>query len=174
MTTHKKRDGATFAFSFEQSVEVLDYGRMVYWIVRLPKALASRAPFAGSKKVRFVGLIGGRKVALAWLTDRRGHYCMVSKALARAAKVSPGSRVRVEFDVAGEDDVIVPAEIREALRQEPAWRKPWNALTPGKQRGLAHMVAKVKDEEARAQKAIAILTAVAAGNVPGPPPRRRA
>ncbi|MBS2017427.1 MAG: YdeI/OmpD-associated family protein [Deltaproteobacteria bacterium] len=162
-----------FAFTVEGSVEELDYGRMVYWVVRLPKAIATRAPFDEAKKVRFVGRIGGQKVALAWLTDARGHYCMVSKAVARAAKVTVSSRVRVEFDLAGEDDVEVPPEIREALRQEPAFRKPWKALTPGKQRGLCHMVAKMKNEDARALKAVAILTAVAEGNVPGPPPRRR-
>lgn len=162
-----------FAFTFDGRIEELDYGRMVYWILRLPRPIASRAPFDAAKKVRFVGRIGGQKVALAWLSDARGHYCMVSKAVARAAKVTVGSRVRVEFDVAAEDDVEVPPEIREALRQEPAFRKPWKALTPGKQRGLAHMVAKVKNDDARALKAVAILTAVAEGNVPGPPPRRR-
>jgi len=81
--------------------------------------------------------------------------------------------VRVEFDIAGEDDVVVPPEIREALRQEPAYRKPWAALSAGKQRGLSHMVAKVKSDEGRALKAIEVLTAVVEGNIPGPPRRRR-
>lgn len=173
MKTSRRRHVSKFAYSFERAIEVLDYGRFVYWIVRLPDELASRAPFSASKKVRFVGRIGGQRVALAWLAGRAGHYCMISKALARAAGATVGSRVRVEFDLATEDRVIVPPEIREAIRQEPEFRKPWASLSPGKRRALSHMVARLKGDDARARKAVAILTAVAAGNVPGPPPRRR-
>lgn len=162
-----------FAYGFDGRVEVLDYGRMVYFIVRLPKALEGRRPFAERKKIRMVGRIGSEDVALAWLVDAKGHYCLVSKALAAAAKIGVGSKVRVVFDVVGDDVLDVPAEIREALRQEPDFREPWKALTRGKQRGLCHLVTKLKSEDARALKAIAILRAVADGNVPGPPRRRR-
>jgi uncharacterized protein YdeI (YjbR/CyaY-like superfamily) len=69
--------------------------------------------------------------------------------------------------------VFLPPRLQ---KQAPfaARKKLRDALTPGKQRGLAHMVGTLKRPELRAQRAVEVMRAVEDGNVPGPPKRRRA
>ena len=62
-----------------------------------------------------------------------------------------------QFDGVALRTVEVPAELREALRQEPAWRKLWAAQTPGRQRGIAHHVDSARSPETRAARAVEAL-----------------
>jgi hypothetical protein len=151
------------AFEFATKVDLIDYGRMVYWVLRLPKALQNQAPFKDRKRVRMEGEISGVPVRLAWVVDAKGHYLMLGRSTAKRAGLGVGSTARVRFKLVGDDAVEVPAEIREALRQEPSWRAPWRALTPGMQRSLSYLVLRMRTEEKRAQRAVEVLEHVAAG-----------
>jgi hypothetical protein len=173
----RKTSIEAYPYAFTAELEELEIGgTMRYWVVFLPAKLQKKAPFAAKKKLRMRGVVGGpggKPVSMAWQVSRGRHYVMFGRALARSLGLALGHSVDIAFDVVDPDDVDVPEELREALYQEPDWEKLWSALTPGKQRGLAHMVRSVKSPELRAQRAVDVMRAVEAGNVPGPPRRRR-
>jgi hypothetical protein len=163
-----KKKNLAYTYSFAAPLEVLDFGRMKYWVIRLPLTLRKQVPFSNQRVVRMRGKIADQTVSLAWTLSGPTHYVLVSKALARAAKIGIGDHVHVAFSIVSSDEILVPAEIAEALRQEPEWQRAWDALTPGARRGLCHMVDKLKDEEKRAMRAISILESVQRGDHPRP------
>jgi Bacteriocin-protection, YdeI or OmpD-Associated len=161
-----KKKSLAYTYSFSAPLEVLDFGRMKYWVVRLPLTFRRQVPFSNQRVVRMRGKIADQAVSLAWTLSGPTHYVLVSKALARAAKIAIGDSVQIAFNIVASDEIIVPAEVAEALRQEPEWQQAWDALTPGARRGLCHMVDKLKDEEKRAMRAINILESVQRGDHP--------
>ena len=50
----------------------------------------------------------------------------------------------------------MPAELEAALHEDEAARKAWNALTPGRRRGYAHMMSSREREARRERKAGAV------------------
>ncbi len=168
-----KTKRSTFDHTIEGRLEEVDYGRMTYWVVFLPPRLEAQRPFLEQRKLRMRGEVAGRAVSLAWQLKGGRHYVMFGKTLAKALGLVPGSKVSLSFSLVPDDEVDVPAELREALRQEATWQSLWRALTPGKRRGLAHLVGKVKSPDLRAQRAVELLRSLEDGVVPGPPPRRR-
>lgn len=51
----------------------------------------------------------------------------------------------------------MPEELLEVFRQDPAGKKLFHALTPGKQRTLLYIIGKVKDQEKRINRALVIV-----------------
>lgn len=51
----------------------------------------------------------------------------------------------------------MPEELLEVFRQDPAGKKLFHALTPGKQRTLLYIIGKVKDQEKRIHRALVIV-----------------
>jgi len=158
--------------TFRGKLEELVWGRMRYWVIFLPARLESRAPFSEKKKLRMRGTVDGQPVALAWQLHEGRHYVMFGKAAAKKLGIALGATVGMTFTLVSDDDVEVPEELRLALAQEPEWRALWKKLTPGQQRGLAHMVNSAKRPETRAARAIDVMRRVEEGVVPGPPRRR--
>jgi hypothetical protein len=162
----------SFDYTIRVALEELLIGKtMSYWVLFLPRKLQDTEPFAARKRMRMRGTANGQSVSLAWQLSSRRHYVMFGRTAAKALGIALGQQVELAFSLVSDAEVLVPEELAEALRQEPSWRKAWRALTPGKQRGLCHMVNTAKDPERRAQRAVDILRAVEAGNVPGPPKR---
>lgn len=171
----KRSRAPAWTHSFEGPIEVIDYGRMVYWAVFLPKALASLPAFASGRPVRMRGRVGGATgvdVALAWQRKNGRRYILLSKAIAKKIGASAGSRVQVAFDLVEDEEVVVPDEIEEAMRQEADWRALWAKLTPGQRRAASHRVSSAKGESIRADRAIRIFRDLEEGRTPGPPRRR--
>ena len=105
---------------FVGPLESLDYGRMVYWVSFLAEGLQKRAPFVAGGRLRMRRTIGGEPCLLAWLREKGRHYLLVSQAFARTLHVLLGNRVKVRFSLVEAARIAFPAEIAEALRQEPA------------------------------------------------------
>lgn len=177
--TRAKKAG--FPYAFEGVLEELAIGRdpsnaMRCWGVFLPAALQKRAPFSAKKKLRMRGVVGGasgKPVSLAWQVSNGRHDVMFGRGAAKSLGLALGETVELAFDLVSEHDVDLPDELREALDQEPTWKELWSALTPGKQRGLAHMVRTLKNPDLRAQRAVDLLRGLEDGIVPGPPKRAR-
>jgi hypothetical protein len=140
----------------------LDYGRMTYWVIYLPKKLERALPFEETPRLRIQGTIDGQPVSLALLPMRGRHYLLVSRSLASKIGARLGGRVSVAFTVVTSDHVPVSAELAEALRQEPAWAALWERMTPGAKRGVCHRVNSAKRAETRARRAIEALRALGA------------
>ena len=173
----QKRSEARFDHVFAGKLEeLLIGGTMSYWVVFLPASLQKKAPFSAKQRLRMRGVVGGVKgkpVSMAWQLSGGRHYLMFGKATAKSLGIALGGKVEVAFRLVDETAVDLPEELAEALSQEPGWEKHWAALSPGKQRGVAHLVAKIKSPELRAQRAVDLLRGLEEGIVPGPPSRAR-
>jgi uncharacterized protein YdeI (YjbR/CyaY-like superfamily) len=66
--------------------------------------------------------------------------------------VSLGDRVFIQFDIADQDAVEVPEELRFALEVNDQAAAVWSGLTPGKRRGFAYRVNSAKRRETKANR----------------------
>jgi uncharacterized protein YdeI (YjbR/CyaY-like superfamily) len=74
---------------------------------------------------------------------------MPPKSPIERAGISIVTVVEVAFKVLAQDAVDVLSKLLAALQAEPKAREAWSALSAGKQRGLAYMVASAKRAETR-------------------------
>ncbi len=70
---------------------------------------------------------------------------MLPKEGLKAAGLRIGSVVEVSFRVVPQDDVDLPEELADLLAKRARPRAAWQRLSPGKQRGLAYLVASVRE-----------------------------
>ncbi|RYE93807.1 MAG: DUF1905 domain-containing protein [Myxococcales bacterium] len=149
-------DAPTYTFTAPLEAEQLGNAQFVF--IHLPDHLQALPAFAAPGRRRMKGTVAGVPVHRAWQPTREGRrYLMLSAAICQQAGLSPGDPVTVSFSLVDDDHVEVPAELREALRQEPAWRRRWAAQTPGRQRGIAHHVDSARSPETRAARAVEAL-----------------
>lgn len=158
-----------FDFEFTAPLAVRRVGEASFRVLYLPAALAASAPFAGRARVRMEGEIADVPVRAAWQPTADGRrFVMVSRKLCREAGLVVGRPCEVRFRLVDDADVLVPEELEAALAATPAARRAWERLTPGRRRGLAHLVAGASRPETRARRVEQVLAELA-----GAPPRRR-
>jgi hypothetical protein len=148
---------------------------LTYRVVFLERPLESQLTFGKGNRLRIEGEIEDVPVNLAWQSaPGRGHYLMVSPALVRQLKLKLGDVVTVRFNPVPEDAVVLPEVLADALRASSKRRKLWEALTPGRQRGLSSFVTAVRSPEAQASRVETVFEELAAGvTIKTGPPRKR-
>lgn len=145
--------------SFEGRVEALIWGRATYTILPLPQAVVD----ALGKTRRVEGEINEHPVNLA-LTRApvvEGVFLWAGQSLLERIGIRPGDRLEVRLRPAADDQVDLPQDIAAALVAAGVLA-PWDALTPGKQRGLLYPINAAKTEATRAKRIgnlIALLSA---------------
>lgn len=150
--------------------------QLSYKVLFASSALERELPFAAHPRLRIEGEIEDVPVQLAWQpSSGRGHYVMVSPAVMKALGVSLGDEVTLRFNLAPQDAVEVPEELR-ALVDGTARRKElWSALTPGRRRGLSHFVASAKTAPTRSRRAALVVEKLETDRLAdlAPPSKRR-
>ncbi len=163
----------TYPFAFEGplSRHGVGKGERVLWyaVLFLPPELAAELPFARHPRLRVEGEIADVPVAGAWMPTGDGRrYFIVSPAVRKATQARLGTLLDMRFRVADQDAVEVPEALARALAADPAAQAAWDVLTPGRRRGLAHLVGAAKTEPTRARRVAEVLAAMR-----DPAPRRR-
>jgi len=146
---------------FESIVEAARRG----WPASLPVPSAVAARFVmDARPVRVICTLGTARFPCAIVSSGDRRFIHLSQRLRDEAGVAIGQRVSVTL-VRDErpSEVGLPVELEEVLRQEPSGAKLFAALTPGRQRGIAALVLRVKSSERRIEKALAIVQAIEAG-----------
>lgn len=140
--------------SFEGAVEPLEWGRATYTILRLPPDVA--AALDGAKRVE--GEINEHPVNLAPTRAPvvEGLFLWAGQSLLDRAGILPGERVEVRLRPAPDDRVDVPDDVAAAIRGGGA-QAAWDALTPGRQRGLLYQVGTAKAAATRARRIAALV-----------------
>ncbi|MEM1364359.1 MAG: YdeI/OmpD-associated family protein [Pseudomonadota bacterium] len=140
-------------YEFTARIDKIDYGRMVYAVVFLPKALAEKLPFGKQPRLRVIAEIrsGGAEPKIvehagALLPEERGYYILLSKKVLTRLAAEIDDEVTVAFGLDDPDRVDIPPALADALAEEPDLQEAWQALTPGKQRGLAYRISQAKTE----------------------------
>lgn len=161
-----------FTHHFETRITRHAVGTYQYTVVYLDASLHTELPLADHARLRIEADVSGVPVKGAWQPARGRWYLMLPKQALKEAGLRIGSAVDVSFRVLPQDDVDIPAELEALLAAKARVRKAWQALSAGKQRGLAHMVASAKRAETRASR-VAQVEAVLLGKAPLPWERRR-
>ena len=143
-----------YPFEYETEVTNRDFGKYHYVCINLPQEMQTALPFDQHPRLRVKGEMAGYDFEGAWQPQKDGPYwLMIPKGIQKAAGLSIGDPIRVAFGIADQDAVNVPSELAGAL-EEAGLEDDWNALTPGKRRGLSYTVEKAK-APATKQKRIA-------------------
>lgn len=138
-----------FTYHFETRIARHAVGSYRYTVVYLDPSLHDQLPFHEHARLRIEADVSGVPVKGAWQPARGQWYLMLPKRPLKDAGLTVGSSVEVAFRVLPQDDVDVPEELAVMLANKAPVRTAWEQLSPGKQRGLAHMVASAKRPETR-------------------------
>jgi hypothetical protein len=141
-----------YPFQFEPRVKLLEFGNFSLSVVLLPKKLGAKLPLKKMPRLRITGEINGIRFEGALQPSKQGHYLMVSRRLLKLCGSAVGEKVTIEFDIADQNAVEIPDDLRFALDADEAMAAKWSALTPGKRRGWAYRIAAAIRPETREQR----------------------
>lgn len=142
---------------FAAPIAEYDFGRMAYHVVYLPKDLQTVLDTANNPRLRIRGEIDGFDIAAAIMPSSAGPYVMCSKRIQKQIGKSLGDMVDVRFGLDNPDAVDVPAELQDALADDPYARDVWDSWTPGKKRGFAHRIHSAKTAPTRHKRVAEVM-----------------
>jgi hypothetical protein len=141
--------------TFEGRIEPMVWGRSTYTILRIPRDVVD----ALGPARRVEGEIAEHPVNLAPTRAPviEGAFLWAGQSLLDRIGIAPGDVVEVRLRPAPDDRVDVPDDLALAMRAADVI-SVWEALTPGKRRGLLYKIDTAKTEATR-QKRIGLLVA---------------
>jgi hypothetical protein len=165
-----------FTHVFEGPIEELVYpGAFTYRILRLPADVEAELPFTTHPRLRVTGEIAELPVSLAFNPDPgKRRYVILSTRFCRDAHIDVGDQVEFRFNIADQDAVDIPEELSALLAENSMAIAAWEALTPGKRRGLVSQIASAKTAQTRLRRAAALVDDLASGRPLRLGPSRRA
>ncbi|WP_050529624.1 YdeI/OmpD-associated family protein [Pseudaestuariivita atlantica] len=146
--------------TFTARIVPMEWGDSTYTVLPLPDDV--RAALGPAKRVE--GEINEHPVNLAVtrapVLDMP--FLWTGKSLLDEIGIAPGDEVEVRLRPADPDAVDVPRDVTLALRSAGV-TDAWDALTPGKRRGLLHTVKTAKRAETRARRIHALIAQLTEG-----------
>jgi hypothetical protein len=133
---------------FTGRIETLEWGKSTYTILRLPGEVAERFAAEGARRVE--GEMNEFPVNLAPTRAPvlEETFLWAGKSLLDRIGLAPGDDVEVRLRKAPDDEVEMPEDVTAALRAADASHL-WEALTPGKRRGLLYQIGTAKTQGTR-------------------------
>lgn len=160
MAKSKSITRTTFRFS-GKLVELK--GAFTYCCVIVPEKVLKQLP---TGRLRLKGFLNQVPIDLAIQYRKSGpRFIMVSKVLARQAKVKTGDVVTVEFQLADPNKIELPEELKAVLAQDEQAMEEWKKLTPGLQRSLSYYVKSVKNVDSRIKRALEMMEKIKLGKL---------
>ena len=143
---------------FEANIKSYDFNRYIYAAIYLPAKIRDQLALSKSPRLRIEGSIAGYPFQGACQpAGNKRWYLMLSKKFLKTSQLSLGDRVHVELQVADQDAVGVPKELRMALESDDRAQEIWNGLTAGKRRGFAYRVSSAKRVETRERRVAEVI-----------------
>ena len=140
---------------FDAVVEPLEWGDATYTVVRLPAdvvtALGSARRVEGEFNEHPINLA----ITRAPVID--DPFLWSGKSLLARTGLKPGERFEARLRPANADEVDVPDDLQNALRSAGK-SDAWEALSPGKRRGLIYQIDSAKRSETRLKRIQKLLT----------------
>lgn len=129
----------------------------------MPEKVLKQLP---TGRLRLKGFLNQAPIDLAIQYRKSGPgFIMVSKVLARQAKVKSGDVVTVEFQLADPNKIELPEELKAVLAQDEQAMEEWKKLTPGLQRSLSYYVKSVKNVDSRIKRALEMMEKIKLGKL---------
>ena len=135
--------------TFDARVEPLVWGKSTYTILRLPAEVVARL----GRTRRVEGEVNDHPVNLAITRAPviEDAFLWAGKSFLREVGLRPGDTAEVRLRPAPDDLVEIPPDVTNALRSA-GLAEAWEALTPGRRRGLLYQVTVAKRPETRARR----------------------
>ncbi|MEN9896104.1 MAG: hypothetical protein RIR97_1956 [Pseudomonadota bacterium] len=112
-----------------------------YRVLFLPVDVEAKLPFDQYPRLRVRGEIAEVPFSGAFMpTGDKRRYIIVSPTVCKNAHVDVGSLVEIRFCVDDQDRVDVPDILAQALARDTDLAAKWDALTPGRRRGLTQPI----------------------------------
>jgi len=146
-----------YPFSFHAEIVAHAFGDMTFTIVYVPAEVVPQLPLDRYPRLRIEGEVNGVRIDAAFMPAKGKWYMMVSKKFLRLCGLSIGDVAFICFDIADQDAITVPDELRFALDADDDAAAAWMKLTTGKRRGFAYRVASAKMPETRERRAQEII-----------------
>jgi hypothetical protein len=136
---------------FTGRIETLEWGKAVYTILRLPDEVAERFAAEGARRVE--GEMNEFPVNLAPTRAPvlEETFLWAGRSLLDRIGLAPGDTVEVRLRKAPDDEVETPDDVAAALRSAGATHL-WDALTPGKRRGLLYQIGTARTQATREKR----------------------
>ncbi len=156
-----------FTHRFDSVIALHPVGTYNYTVVYLPAEIAKELPFHESPRLRIEADVSGVPVRGAWQPAFGKWYLMLPRLLLKSADLRIGSAVEVSFRLLPQDQVDIPAELEQMLKEETSVARYWQGLSPGKQRALAHRVSSAKTGKTKVAR-LSSVRSIALGEQPAP------
>jgi antitoxin component of MazEF toxin-antitoxin module len=133
----------------------------------IPIATNIATTFVKAGNRRVLCTINGQHCLHAALMTRKeqgDYYIYASKALLKKLQLKAGNPLQVQLEPDNSAyQFDMPEELAEVLATDPDAHAIFHALTPGRQRGLIHLVALVKTVDKKIERALKIADKIKAG-----------
>lgn len=143
-------------YEFETPLAVFDknlYGHHL----KVPQEAVDRFCEGKDRRVR-VTLNGHIERPCAIMPHPKGHYLLMNQEVRKKLKITKGDRVRVSMvKDRSKYGTPLPEELEACFDADLEAFAHFEALSPGNQRSLIHIVSKIKSSDKRITKSLAIL-----------------
>lgn len=140
--------------TFEATVVPMEWGDAVYTVVPLPADVVAALGNARRVEGEFNEHPVNLAITRAPVLDTP--FLWSGKSLLQRAHLTPGTPFEARLRPADPAHVDMPGDLQNALRSSGK-NDAWEALTPGKRRGLVHQVETAKRAETRSKRIAALL-----------------
>lgn len=139
--------------TFKAILEPLGNG-LGWTIARIPFDPAKTWPNKKNHRIR--GTVNGFGFRTSYFpgTAELGPFLMVNKKMLAGAKARRGDRVEITLEPDMEErEVVIPPEFERLLKQDHAFRKWFNTMSPSMRREIGKFVGEPKSAESRQKRA---------------------
>lgn len=136
---------------FETGIAPLPWGDKVYTIIRLPDEVTAALTAAGAKRVEAEIAEHPFNLAIVRAPVVEGAFLWAGQSLLSRIGAEPGSVVEVRLRPAPDDAVDTPDDIAAAVLSGGV-AAAWDALTPGKRRGIIYRIGTARTAPTRAAR----------------------
>ena len=143
-------------FSFESRVETVIWGKASYTVLPLPTGVADHFLALGAKRVEREINEHPVNLALTRAPAVDGVFLWAGQSLLDRVGLSPGEPAELRLQPAPNDAVDLAPDVHAALVIGTVL-DGWNALTPGKWRGLLYHIDTAKTEPTRKRRIAALV-----------------
>ena len=149
-----------YPYDFATKVKNHAFGRMNYTVAYLPKSLIAELPLKKHPRLRVEGEVNGYRFGGALHPAKGKWYVLLPKRTLKKLRLSVGDEVYIAFEIADQEAVDVPPELRHALDVNEKATDIWKSLTAGKRRSFAFRVSSAKLIETRERRVDEVLSAI--------------
>lgn len=146
-----------YQYSFASKVVMYEFESYSHAVVYVPKKIINQLPMGKGARLRIDGELNGVRFELAIMPAKGRWYILMSKRLQKLCGIGVGEKVEIDFNIADQDRVVVPDELRNALEADDDAMAVWNDLTAGKQRSFCYYVDSAKRAETRENRVEVVL-----------------